>query len=57
MTALIVILIVWVLPIYVAHQIGTPKNRQGFWWGVFLGWIGVIVVALLPPVTRIQPRG
>lgn len=55
MTFILVVLIIWILPIYVAAQIGAPKNRQGFWWGVSLGWIGVIVVALLPPRTR--PHG
>jgi hypothetical protein len=45
---LIFIGLVWVLPIYVAHQIGAPKNRNGLAWGVFLGWLGVLVVALLP---------
>lgn len=46
------VLVVWVLPVYVAHQIGVPKRRHGLIWGLFLGWIGVIVVALLPPVQR-----
>lgn len=56
----VIIGLVWVLPIYVAHQIGRPKNRSGFAWGLFLGWLGVIVVALLPqtepPVAR-QGKG
>jgi hypothetical protein len=46
---IIVIGIMSVLPIYVAHQIGTSKNRLGWVWGFLLGWLGVIVVALLPP--------
>jgi hypothetical protein len=45
---LFVLGIFWFLPIYVAHQIGAPKHRAGFAWGLFLGWLGVLVVALLP---------
>ena len=47
-------LILWVLPIWVGHQIGKPKGRAGGLWGLFLGWIGVVVVALLPPGERAQ---
>jgi hypothetical protein len=49
MTLIIVAFIIWILPCYVAHQIGAPKNRFGLGWGVCLGWLGVIIVALLPP--------
>lgn len=38
----------WFLPIWVAHQIGQPKGRAGWEWGFALGWLGVIIVALLP---------
>jgi threonine/homoserine efflux transporter RhtA len=44
--------LVWVLPIYVAHRIGAPKNRNGLAWGIFLGWLGVLAVSLLKP----QPK-
>lgn len=47
--------LIWFLPIYVAHQIGESKNRAGWAWGLFLGWLGVIVVALLPQSTRVGP--
>jgi hypothetical protein len=40
--------IFWILPIYVAHQIGVSKHRAGWAWGLILGWLGVIIVALLP---------
>jgi drug/metabolite transporter (DMT)-like permease len=45
---LLVIGFFWALAIYVAHQIGRPKHRAGFAWGLFLGWLGVLCVALLP---------
>ena len=46
---LVVGIILWILPIWVGHRIGKPKGRAGGLWGFFLGWIGVIIVALLPP--------
>lgn len=42
------VFVVWILPMWVAYKIGVPKQRAGIVWGFFLGWIGVIVVALLP---------
>jgi hypothetical protein len=47
--------ILWVLPIYVTHKQGEAKHRTGAAWGVFLGWIGVLVLALLPD-TQAQSR-
>ena len=47
MTALIFIGIFWIAPIFVGHKIGSPKNRAGWAWGLFLGWLGVIIVACL----------
>jgi hypothetical protein len=40
-------LVFWIAPIAVGHKIGAPKNRQGWLWGLLLGWIGVIIVACL----------
>jgi hypothetical protein len=46
---LFLVTIVWLLPIYIAHQIGQSKHRPYGWaWGFILGWLGVIVIALLP---------
>lgn len=43
-------LAVWVLiPIFVAHSQGRSKNRAGVLYGLFLGWLGVLILALLPP--------
>ena len=46
----------WVLPIFVGHKIGEPKNRDGWVWGLLLGWIGVIIVACLSPVPTAEQR-
>src|SRR5262245_33008671 len=39
----------WVGPIFVGHDYGKRKGRAGWAWGLFLSWIGVIVVARLAP--------
>lgn len=36
-------------------MIGGPKGRYGWIWGLFLGWLGVIIVALLPPHKSVLP--
>jgi hypothetical protein len=36
-----------VLPIWVGQRIGARKGRAGWAWGLFLGWLGVLIVALL----------
>jgi hypothetical protein len=45
---LFLVTIIWLLPIYISQQIGQSKNRVGWPWGLLLGWLGVIVIALLP---------
>lgn len=40
--------ILWIVPIFVAVAQGRGKNRAGFAYGFFLGWLGVIILALLP---------
>jgi hypothetical protein len=50
MELLVFAVFVWVLPIFVGHKIGAPKNRAGWAWGLLLGWLGVIIVACLGPV-------
>lgn len=46
------VVVLWVVPIFVGHAIGKHKDRAGFLYGLLLGWIGVIIVAVLPPVTN-----
>ena len=48
MEILIFAAIFWLIPIFVAHAIGKSKHRAGVLYGLFLGWLGVIIVALLP---------
>jgi hypothetical protein len=43
-------IILWVVPIFVTVSMGRAKNREGWAYGVFLGWLGVIILALLPPL-------
>lgn len=54
MDVLIVIAIVWVAPIFVAASVGNPKGRAGWLYGILLGWLGVLLVALLPPKPHVQ---
>ena len=46
---LVYVAILWALPIWVANEIGKPKNRAGWAWGL-IGWLGVIIVSLLPAI-------
>jgi hypothetical protein len=41
--------VAYVLPFFVARRIGVRKGRRWFWYAFFLGWIGVLILALLPP--------
>jgi len=35
---------------------GKGRERSGFWWGFLLGIIGIVIVALLPPLAEGQRR-
>jgi hypothetical protein len=46
--------ILWIVPIFVANAMGRSKNRSGLAYGLLLGWVGVLILALLPaadPIT------
>ena len=45
----IVALLFALLPFYIGWEIGSPKGRRWFWYVFFLGWIGVLLLALLGP--------
>ena len=51
MTVLIVIAVLWVLPIFIASSMGKPKGREGWMYGILLGWLGVLLLAALPKNT------
>jgi hypothetical protein len=46
---LVAAIIFWVVPIFVAVSQGRAKDRAGLAYGLFLGWVGVIILAFLPP--------
>jgi len=43
------LIVLWVIPIPIAISQGRVKDRAGLAYGLFLGWIGVIILAFLPP--------
>jgi hypothetical protein len=45
----VAVIVFWIIPIFVAVSQGRTKDRAGLAYGIFLGWIGVIVLAFLPP--------
>ena len=47
---LIFMLIEWAIVIIACMIVGKEKNRNGFLWGLFLNLIGLIVIAILPPL-------
>ena len=50
-----IIIIIWgIVWGFVAKAIGDSKGINGFWWGFFLGLIGVIVVACMQG-KQVQP--
>jgi hypothetical protein len=49
MTVIIFALIFWALPVWVCVAQGKARNRNGWAWGLLLGWLGVLMIFLLPP--------
>jgi hypothetical protein len=41
-------IILWIVPVFVAYSMGKAKARDGLMYGLFLGWLGVLILALLP---------
>ena len=42
----------WVTAIFAANGLGEQRGRDGAPYGLFLGWLGVLLLACLPPKTR-----
>ena len=47
--ALVGALVWFVIPIFVAISQGRAKRRSGWAYGLLLGWLGVLILAVLPP--------
>lgn len=59
MGVVLIPLLVWFSAIFVAQSIGKSKGKNNSWlWGLFLSWVGVLIVALqsAPPTeTPVMP--
>ena len=50
----VLFVVAYVLPFLVARRIGRRKGRRWFWYALFLGWIGVLILAALGPTRWAQ---
>ena len=41
---------IWLCPILVGIELGYSRDRTGWMWGLFLNWLGVIILACMRPV-------
>jgi hypothetical protein len=41
---------IFLLPILCAIELGYSRDRTGWMWGLFLNWLGVIILACMRPV-------
>jgi hypothetical protein len=41
--------LVFLLPIVIAIDLGFNRDRTGWMWGFFLGWLGVLILAIMRP--------
>lgn len=48
-----VVFAVWGLPILICVSLGRTRDRTGWMWGLFLGWLGVLILAIMR--ARITP--
>jgi hypothetical protein len=54
---IVLLVVTWFIPFFVAHRIGVRKGRMWFWWAFFLGWLGVLILAFLPSKRRTSGFG
>jgi hypothetical protein len=45
----VVIGLLFLLPIVIAIDLGVSRDRTGWMWGLFLGWLGVLILACMRP--------
>jgi hypothetical protein len=43
------VVVVWLASVLVAAWLGARKHRRGLLYGVFLSWVGVVLLLVLPP--------
>jgi hypothetical protein len=53
-TVLVGAIILWIVPTFVGHALGRPRRRWGAAYGLCLGWLGVLILALLPPLPELS---
>lgn len=53
---ILMVLVFWVAPIWIAASLGKSRGRYllGFVLGIALGWIGVIIIAILEPTAEFR---
>jgi len=44
--------LLYLLPIVIAIELGKSRHRTGWMWGVFLGWLGVLILACMRAQAR-----
>ena len=51
MMAFLLVMVLWVIPIILGAALGSQKGRAGLGvaLGIFLGWIGVGIIAVISP--------
>ncbi len=55
---LFILLLLWILPVWVSVHLGNQKGHSLAGWllGLFLGWIGVIIMVVISPSPEAQRR-
>jgi len=48
----VIVGLVLLLPIVIAINLGVSRDRKGWMWGLFLGWLGVLILAIMRPHPR-----
>jgi len=53
-TVVVAAIILWIVPTFVAQAIGKPLRRSGAAYGLLLGWLGVVILVLLPALPELS---